>query len=131
MYDYELVAEILTQIETAITTLIERFSSISSASDFTDSVEGIEKLDAICMLLIATGESLKKVDKMTEGKLLAKYPEIDWKGVKGMRDIISHHYFDIDADEIFWVGTHQLKPLLISIQKIAKNLHKKTSQDDK
>ena len=131
MYDYELVAEILTQIETAITTLIERFSSISSASDFTDSAEGIEKLDAICMLLIATGESLKKVDKMTEGKLLAKYPEIDWKGVKGMRDIISHHYFDIDADEIFWVGTHQLKPLLISIQKIAKNLHKKTSQDDK
>jgi len=131
MYDYELVAEILTQIETAVTTLIERFSSISSASDFTDSTEGIEKLDAICMLLIATGESLKKVDKMTDEKLLATYPEVDWKGVKGMRDIISHHYFDIDADEIFWVGTHQLKPLLISSQKIAKHLREKTSQENK
>lgn len=122
MYDKDLLIEVLRQIQTATETLLERFQPIHSSSDFTDSAEGIQKLDAICMLLIATGESLKKVDKMTNGQLLSKYPNIDWKGVKGMRDIISHHYFDIDADQIFWVGTHQLKPLLDTIRQIIKDL---------
>ena len=44
-------------------------------------------------MLIAIGESLKNLDKITGGSLLAKYPEVDWKGAKGARDIISHHYF--------------------------------------
>jgi len=31
-------------------------------------------LDDTCMLLIAIGESLKSLDKTTEGKLLPTYP---------------------------------------------------------
>jgi len=34
-------------------------------------------------------------------KLLPLYPSIEWKEVKGVRDVIAHHYFDIDANEIF------------------------------
>lgn len=49
------------------------------------------------MLLIAIGEGVKGVDKLTDKKLLSFYPEMDWKGVMGMRDIIAHHYFDLDA----------------------------------
>ncbi len=78
----------------------------------------MEKLDAICMLLIAIGESLKKIDKITNQTLLVQYPEIDWKGVKGMRDIISHHYFDIDAEEIYWVCDNQISVLAKTIKKI-------------
>ncbi|MES9856898.1 MAG: HepT-like ribonuclease domain-containing protein [Sedimenticola sp.] len=50
------------------------------------------------MMLIAIGESLKSLDKITHGTLLKRYPEIDWKGAKGIRDILSHHYFDLDAE---------------------------------
>ncbi|MCD6589405.1 MAG: DUF86 domain-containing protein, partial [Candidatus Fermentibacteraceae bacterium] len=35
-----------------------------------------------------------------------------------LRDIISHHYFDIDAEQIFWVYKHQLKPLKLTIQRM-------------
>ncbi len=38
---------------------------------------------------------------MTNNKLLPMYPSIEWKEVKGVRDVIAHHYFDIDANEIF------------------------------
>lgn len=38
------------------------------------------------------------------------------------RDIISHHYFDIDAEEIFWVCQHQMKPLANTIAKIIEDL---------
>lgn len=77
------------------------------------------------MQIIALGESLKKIDKITDGKLLVKYSDIDWKGAKGMRDIITHHYFDIDAEEIFWVCDHQMKPLLDTIKVMISDLKPK------
>lgn len=78
----------------------------------------MEKLDSICMLFIAIGESLKQIDKITNNALLIKYAGIDWKGIKGFRDIISHHYFDIDAEEVFWMCSNELKPLTKTINQI-------------
>ena len=53
------------------------------------------------MQLIAVGESLKNLDKVAGMEFLGRYPQIDWKSAKGMRDIISHHYFDLDAEAVF------------------------------
>lgn len=39
-----------------------------------------------------------------------------------MRDIISHHYFDVDAEEIFYVCENKIKPLAATIKKIIANL---------
>ena len=77
MYDKELVLEVLGQIRTASQTILARFKSVKTVSDFTDSPAGREKLDSICMLLIAIGESLKKLDKITDASLLPKYSQID------------------------------------------------------
>lgn len=62
---------------------------------------------------------LQKIDHLTNGNLLAQYPEMDWKGVKGLRDIISHHYFDVDAEEIFLICSEQIPILNETIRKIA------------
>ena len=53
------------------------------------------------MKLVAVGESIKNIDKITNKQLFRDYPNINWRDVMGMRDIIVHHYFDIDADEIY------------------------------
>ena len=71
--------------------ILTRFRPISSANDFTNTMEGMEKLDAICMLIIALGESLKNIDKITGGKLLSKYPEVDWKGNLLVSSIENQH----------------------------------------
>ncbi|MBU0475579.1 MAG: DUF86 domain-containing protein [Bacteroidetes bacterium] len=122
MYDKELVISILEQIYVATQKVNERFSSIKSVEDFTNSNQGMVTLDAICMQLIAIGESLKNIDKMTNSKLLNKYPNVDWKGAKGMRDIISHHYFDIDAEQIFWVCEKNIPHLSVTINKIIEEI---------
>ncbi|NIA30266.1 MAG: DUF86 domain-containing protein [Actinobacteria bacterium] len=122
MYDKELVRDILNQILDATQKVISRSAPIKTVDDFTDSPEGMEKLDSICMQLIAIGESLKNIDKITNKTLLNKYPEIDWKGVKGLRNIITHHYFDIDAEEILWVCKKHLFPLSETIKKIIADL---------
>lgn len=56
--------------------------------------------------------------QITEGRLLSKYPEIDWKGAKGIRDIISHHYFDLNADIVFSVCKDRLPGLMRVISDI-------------
>ena len=122
MYDRELAIEILGQIYKATQTILKRFAPVSSPDDFTDSEEGMEKLDAICMQLIAIGESLKNFDKITNNALLSKYPEIEWKKVKGMRDIISHHYFDLNAEAIYEVCEKHIDELARTILKIKEEL---------
>ena len=122
MYDKKIVLDILRQIHEAAQRIIARFEPVTKVEYFTDSAEGVEKLDSISMLVIAVGESLKNIDKITDKSLLAQYPEIDWKGAMGMMDIITHHYFDIDAEEIFWVCKHQIKPLADTIGKIIEDI---------
>lgn len=118
MFDRDLVLAILTQIDEALEKIINRTVTIKSAADFTDSPEGMEKLDGICMLFMAIGEALKNIDKITSGLLLPRFPEIDWKGAIGFRDIIAHHYFDIDAEQVFWICTHHVGDLSATIKKM-------------
>ena len=111
----KMVYETLNNIDIAIERLQERSREIHSVNDYLTSPTGMEKLDAACMVLIAIGESVKTLDKLTEKELLPIYPSIDWKGVMGVRDIIAHHYFEVDADIVFKVITKDLDPLLGAI----------------
>jgi uncharacterized protein with HEPN domain len=84
--------------------------------------EGLEKLDAICMQLIALGESVKNLEKVTAGTLLPQYPKIEWKKVMGMRDIISHHYFDVDAEVVYSVCNRQIPELQSQVEQMIQDL---------
>lgn len=77
-----------------------RIEDIKNPGDFLASNAGIDKMDAICMVLIAAGEEIKKIDNKTNGEILAKYPEIEWRGVMGVRDILAHGYLT-SAETIF------------------------------
>jgi uncharacterized protein with HEPN domain len=122
MFDKELVKDILLQVYEATQKILKRFEPIRSANDFTNSEYGMEKLDAICMQLIAIGESIKNLEKITENDFLGRYPEIEWKKIKGMRDIISHHYFDVDAEVIYDVCKNHINDLAVTIKKMLEKL---------
>ncbi len=122
MFDIELVSEILKNILWSIDQILLRSKEIKSYEQFLSDDTGLEKLDSICMQLINIGEALKQIDKLTEDILLIKYSEIDWKNAKGMRDIITHHYFDIDAEVVFAVIREKLPPMKDAITKIIKDL---------
>lgn len=120
MRNTRLVHEILLQIMQTIETIEYRFKPVKSIDFFLDTPEGQEKLDSLCMLFIAMGESLKNIDKLTENQLLARYSAIDWKAIKGMRDILSHHYFDMNAEAIYNVCIDDIVPLKETIHLIIK-----------
>ena len=115
MYDKALALEILQQVQWSVETIQRRFRVVQSPNDFTSSDSGLEKLDAICMQLIVIGESLKNLDKATDSLLLLRYPSVDWRQIKGMRDVISHHYFNVDAEVVYTVCTDHLDDLASTI----------------
>ncbi|MBQ9677778.1 MAG: DUF86 domain-containing protein [Prevotella sp.] len=115
-----IVYETLKNIETAILRIQERTKEIKSVDDFLFSPAGMEKLDATCMVLLAIGESVKALDKYTDRQLLPTYPTIDWKGIMGVRDIIAHHYFEVDPDAVFDIIQNDIEPLKAAIEYFKK-----------
>ena len=102
--------------------ILANSETITSPSFYLLTPSGMERLESTCMLLIAIGEGVKGVDKLTDKKLLSFYPEMDWKGVMGMRDIIAHHYFDLDAEIVYDVIKHDLPKLKDVLQQIIDDL---------
>jgi len=124
MFDRGLALAIVEQIEGALETIKSRSAQVRSLADLTDTPRDVERLDSLCMLFMAIGEALKSLDKITDGTLLSRYPEIDWKGAMGFRDIIAHHYFDIDAEQVFWLCSHEVAPLSDAMKRIHAELSK-------
>lgn len=122
MYDKELAGEILQQIHHAVEVVLKRFDSIKTVNNFTDTPGGMEKLDSICMQLIVIGEGLKNFDKITDKSILCRYPQVEWKKVKGLRDIITHHYIDINAEAIYEICKNKIPSLKNTIKAIINDI---------
>ncbi|MDR3268697.1 MAG: DUF86 domain-containing protein [Tannerella sp.] len=118
MYDKELVIDILQHIEETIQTLIEGTRHIENVNELLSSATGVLILDGICMKLLVIGEEVKNLDKHSNKTLLTKYPAISWRKIMGMRDIIAHHYFEVDADKVFDVLRNNIPPLLTAVRQI-------------
>lgn len=80
--------------------------------------EGQDLLDVICMQFLAAGEALKRLEKLRPGLLAASFPEIDWKGAMGFRDVIAHQYFDLDAEQVLLICQEALPGVLDAIRTL-------------
>jgi uncharacterized protein with HEPN domain len=122
MSDKEIIFMDLEKIEDTILHIIERTIDIKSVDDFLLSPHGVDMLDVACIRLEAIGETVKKIHKRSEEKLLCKYSSIPWKKIMRIRDIIAHHYFDVDVEIVFKIIRDDLIPLLQVVRQIKKTL---------
>jgi uncharacterized protein with HEPN domain len=60
--------------------------------------------DAVIRNFEIIGEAANQVPE----KLKNNYPDIPWKEMYGLRNIVSHHYFGIDYSLIWKIAAHQL-----------------------
>lgn len=114
----QMILSLLRKIQQTVERILVNSEKIKSPSYYLLTPEGMERLESTCMLLIAIGEGVKGLDKLTEKNLFSQYPEIDWKGVMGMRDIIAHHYFDLDAEIVYDVIKNDLPKLKETLELI-------------
>ena len=121
MYDVK-VLHLLDKVIESLEVIQQRTENIHCTNYFLDSATGTLLLDGVCMKLIATGESIKNLDKLTAGNLLIYYPQIPWREVMGMRDIIVHHYFEVDADVIFNTVKENIPLLMDTLLQMREDL---------
>lgn len=124
MFDKEIALDSLQKIKAMLDLIVERTSVVETPNDFLCSPEGMLRLDAICMNLIALGETVKGLDKQTGGGLLKNYPDVYWKGVMGILDKISHHYFEIDTDVVFRTIEEDIPQMVPVVEKMISDLEK-------
>lgn len=62
------------------------------------------------------GEAIKNLPD----ELRLRYPQINWKGFSGLRDIIIHQYFGIDYEIIWETIVHEIPEVTVEIQRILR-----------
>jgi uncharacterized protein with HEPN domain len=100
------ICHILESIE-----LIENYSRDLTAEQFQ---VDIAMQDAIIRRLEIIGEAVKNLP----APFKAKYPDIPWKQMAGMRDILIHEYFEIDLNLTWTVVKQALPPVKEKLQAI-------------
>lgn len=72
--------------------------------------------DAVIRRLTVVGEATKRLS----ADLRDRYPDIPWKQMAGMRDIIVHEYNRIDLDTVWNVLRRDLPDLLPQLERIVE-----------
>lgn len=114
--------ELLQFILESISLIKKRFDGILNSDDFLASDDGLMRLDAISMRLQSIGEALKNIDKRDREFLLEIADKIYWSNIIKTREIITHHYIDIDSETIFMICDEKLDDLESKISILLNKL---------
>jgi len=95
--------------------LIEKYIEDRTKADFFNSVQ---LQDSVIRRIEIIGEAVKNLST----KLKEKYPEIPWRNIAGMRDLLIHEYFGIDLELTWKVVIKDIPELKVKILKIKNEL---------
>lgn len=83
---------------------IQRFTAGLTRESF---AQDAMRIDAVIRNLEVIGEATKLIPE----SIRSKYPSVEWKKIAGLRDILAHHYFEVDLDIIWDVLQNKLPAL--------------------
>lgn len=73
-------------------------------------------VDGVVRNLEIIGEAAKNVPV----QIKEKYPEVEWKKISGLRDILAHEYFGIDLEVVWDIVQQKVPALKIQVRRILK-----------
>lgn len=80
--------------------------------------EGDQQIqDSVIRRLEIIGEAVKHLPE----EIKSEYPQIPWKEIGGLRDVLTHEYFGVSIPRVWKVIIEDLPKLKEQIEKIIKN----------
>ena len=102
--------ESLIDIERAIRRILRYTDNVSRAElEMND-----EKVSAILYQIAVIGEAIKRLSQ----EFRQQHPEIPWRDIAGMRDVLIHKYDQVDFDVIWDVVQSKLPELLTLLEPL-------------
>jgi uncharacterized protein with HEPN domain len=95
---------------------IGRIRRSTDGITFEQFTENEEKADAVVRNLEVIGEAIKRLPE----DVRTSRPDIEWKRIAGLRDILIHDYFGIDLKIIWDVVEHKLTQLDVCVRELLK-----------
>lgn len=92
----------------------EKVLRYTQGVDFARFMEDEKTFDAVVRNLEIIGEAAKHIPADVQ----ARYPEVQWRRISGLRDIVVHEYFGIDEDILWDIVATQAPELLGQIRQI-------------
>jgi uncharacterized protein with HEPN domain len=70
--------------------------------------------DAVLRNIEVIGEAVKNLPD----EVIARAPEVEWRKVRGMRDVVAHGYFGSDTKVVWSTATTKLDDLESAVRRI-------------
>ena len=100
-------------LEDILTSML-RINEYIGEKEFIEFKQNYMIVDAVVRNFEIIGEASKNIPE----EIQKKYPDIPWKKMYGLRNLISHEYFGIDYEMIWQIATVNLPQNIIDLQKI-------------
>ena len=96
----------------------EKILRFTAGLTFTDLIQDEKAYDAVVRNLEIVGDAAKHISE----DLRKQLPDIEWRKIAGMRDMLAHAYFGIDND-ILWDVVQNKVPQLAKVTNAFLNKH--------
>lgn len=73
---------------------------------------------AVAYALLAIGEAVKQVP----ADVRVQAPELEWRKIAGMRDVLAHGYFAVDPETVWTVVRDQIPALRAHVERLLGTL---------
>ncbi|GAB4489617.1 MAG: hypothetical protein OHK0019_07420 [Saprospiraceae bacterium] len=91
---------------------ILRYSKgFNSADDFYGDAKSF---DATLMNFLVIGKTVSKISE----PVISANPKIAWSKIKGLRNIVAHDYFGVDAEEIWEIIQKNIPKFITDLEEI-------------